>query len=201
LFSIASEDAAKKKISPKDRKVTILHFGRMLRWFGPLEPNPKSSRHDIIHRMRSTLELKYFHGDISSDEAKRRLRGLPNGTFLIRFSGEAGYFVLSRMVGGQFKEGRVEFNTKGFTIDKKNYFPTLSKFVTKLRDNLGVQQICVGSKYGELFTPPFPDAKPTETVTEEKKKSSDTTGGGEKKKKKKKRRETASNCYKLTFDK
>jgi len=123
------------------------------------------------------LELKYFHGDISSDEAKRRLKGLPNGTFLIRFSGEAGFFVLSRMVGGQFKEGRVEYSAaKGFTIDKKNFFPSLSKFVTKLRDNLGVQQICVGSKYGELFTPPFPEEKPTETLTEDKKKNSDAPG-------------------------
>jgi len=117
---------------------------------------------------------------------KEGLEDYQMALFLIRFSGEAGYFVLSRMVGGAFKEGRVEFCSKGFTIDKKNYFPTLSKFVTKLRDNLGVQQICVGSKYGELFTPPFPDSKPTESIAESNKNSEP---GGEKKKKKKKKKD------------
>eukprot|EP01088_Endostelium_zonatum_P016889 TRINITY_DN474_c0_g1_i1.p1 TRINITY_DN474_c0_g1~~TRINITY_DN474_c0_g1_i1.p1 ORF type:complete len:623 (-),score=136.92 TRINITY_DN474_c0_g1_i1:97-1965(-) len=184
LLSIATEDSQKKKISLSDRRVSIIKFGSILKWFGPLvdPPGTKSrSKEGVIKRIKDVLKLKYFHGDISSEEARRRLRSFPEGTFLMRFSGEPGMFVISRVSEGKCKEGRILFVAgQGFTVDRRTYYSSLSRFVTKEQTKLGINSICAGSKYADFFTPITDETEESDEDKEE---------TDEKEKKEKKERE------------
>jgi len=105
------------------------------------------------------LKLTYFHGDIDRAEAKAKMKGTPEGTFLIRFSGQPGLYVFSSIKGNEFKEGRIVYEPdRGFSFAQHSgthYYPTLHSFVSKQHAKLGMKVVCGGSKYEELFATPL----------------------------------------------
>jgi len=143
LLSPAAGNQAKPLT--KDRYVTITDFGNMLDWFGPLDM-ATNKKDNILVRIRETLKLTYFHGHIGNAEANRRLATLPNGSFLVRFSGESGKYVLSRIVGGGFTEGRIIYTPgKGFCIPGSvTYCKSLSKFIVKHHQKLNLKKYMHG---------------------------------------------------------
>lgn len=59
----------------------------------------RCARQVILDKIRSLLQKRFFHGDISTREAETRLAGKGVGTFLVRFSTSApGRCVLSSSV-------------------------------------------------------------------------------------------------------
>eukprot|EP01090_Pellita_catalonica_P014663 TRINITY_DN3793_c0_g1_i1.p1 TRINITY_DN3793_c0_g1~~TRINITY_DN3793_c0_g1_i1.p1 ORF type:complete len:617 (-),score=94.05 TRINITY_DN3793_c0_g1_i1:103-1833(-) len=143
----------------KDRTVTISNFGQILDWFGPLVKCNSKGKNAFLTRVSRTLKLTYFHGLIGGGEAARRLQNLPGGTFLVRFSGTAGFYVLSRKVSdSDFMEGRILYEPgKGFTVDRQVYFSKLQSFIVKHKEPLKLSTMCGGSQYKKLFNPVHPE--------------------------------------------
>jgi len=102
------------------------------------------------------LTYPWFHGDIDAVEAGRRLRGMPEGTFLIRFSLTVpGSYTISRVVDcekDQVANSRIKFVPgKGFTVEDRKFFDTLTHLIHSLKNQLGLTHACGGSQYVELF--------------------------------------------------
>eukprot|EP01088_Endostelium_zonatum_P019898 TRINITY_DN708_c0_g1_i1.p1 TRINITY_DN708_c0_g1~~TRINITY_DN708_c0_g1_i1.p1 ORF type:complete len:657 (+),score=150.04 TRINITY_DN708_c0_g1_i1:195-2165(+) len=188
----------------RERTVGIMWFGSILKWLGPLTYAPDAPEKDFLKRIVSTLKLSYFHGDIDRMEAKAKMKGTPEGTFLIRFSGQPGLYVFSLIKGNEFKEGRIAYEAdRGFSAQHTggHSYPTLHSFVSKQHAKLGMKVVCGGSKYEELFLAlePVPqvaagrkeDDKAKKEKKEEKKeekgedKDANSEDGKDKKKKKK----------------
>jgi hypothetical protein len=89
---------------PRDeQQVSLESFAKMLHWFGPLaEPS-------VLDRIHDLLRERYFHGEISSQEAERRMGGEKKGTFLLRFSSrDLGCYALTVVDGkGALKHYRI----------------------------------------------------------------------------------------------
>jgi len=127
--------------------VTIQQFSDFLRWFGPLDEN-------MMKRVTSLLKHDWFHGDISAQEAQRRLtRAKKKGTFLMRFSaGSPGNFALSVLTSKGIQHLRVkQVVGKGFQVSGGSVYPTLQELVKKTK--AGIKTPCKGSKYAFVFRP------------------------------------------------
>jgi len=139
----------------RDLIVDINWFGSVLMWFGPLQQAaPRGST--ILDEIRIMLTYPWFHGDIDAVEASRRLRGMPEGTFLIRFSLTVpGSYTISRVVDcekDQVANSRIKFVPgKGFTVEDRKFFDTLTSLIHSLKNQLGLTHACGGSQYVELF--------------------------------------------------
>jgi len=68
----------------QDPPVTLLRFSLILKWFGDL----KNNNSNIIDNIYHIVEKKWFHGDISREEANDLLtkKKRKAGTFLVRLS-------------------------------------------------------------------------------------------------------------------
>jgi len=138
-----------------DLIVDINWFGSVLMWFGPLKQGePRGTT--ILDEIRTMLTYPWFHGDIDAGEAGRRLRGMPEGTFLIRFSLTVpGSYTISRVVDSekdQVANSRIKYVPgKGFTVEDRKFFDTLTSLIHSLKNQLGLTHACGGSQYVELF--------------------------------------------------
>jgi len=83
--------------------VSIEEFGNIMKWFGPMM-DPNEIENNFVYRMQNLLTKRWFHGDISLQEAQARLAGTEPGTFLLRFSSNPGQFALSKMIENLSKE-------------------------------------------------------------------------------------------------
>lgn len=73
--------------------VHLERFGQVLAWFGPFLDEDQVS---FLDRIEDTLAQKWFHGEISIQDADERLDGAQPRTYLVRFSSnERGAFTLS----------------------------------------------------------------------------------------------------------
>jgi len=148
---------ATKKVSP--HVVNIEHFGRVLQWFGPFEDSPS-----FLDKICEILQEKWFHGDVSKDEAENslKMKGLQVGTFLVRLSSsKAGQFTISR-VNKQKKmlHQRIDYDPDtGFCIKLNTTQGTstirakesLREFLGRLSKPCQLERPCDGSKYEALF--------------------------------------------------
>jgi len=137
--------------------VYIEEFGNVLKWFGPMM-DPNEIENNFISRMQNLLTKRWFHGDISLQEAQTRLAGSEPGTYLIRFSSNPGQYALSKMIENLNKEHvivhiRILHSPGGkynFTLDGKIYdFDSLDELVKS--PILNLSKPCAGSKYYAQF--------------------------------------------------
>jgi len=70
--------------------VSVQNFEKFLRWFGPIEPG-----FGLLAQVREILKLKFFHGDISPEQAEDILRSVKPRSYLVRFSKEPGQVSIS----------------------------------------------------------------------------------------------------------
>jgi len=145
-----------KSILVKNERELVLieEFGNLLKWFGPVQP----SNDNFLTTMQTLFTKKWFHGDISQEQAETRLAGADPGTYLIRFSSNPGSFALSKMIENHNHERvivhiRISHQSKGkysFVLDDKTYeFDSLLALVKSNILNLG--HAAPGSKYYAQF--------------------------------------------------
>lgn len=141
-----------KNTDSKGTKVNIQMFGDILDWFGGMETKDGDT---VLDRIRGTLENKWFHGDLSSHEAARRLRDQVTGTFLVRFTTSPDYpgaFTITRVADGrQISNIRVIQDQNGFYVNKKDVYPTLDHLILEMRDSFNLKHPCEGSRFRPLF--------------------------------------------------
>lgn len=132
--------------------VNIKKFGDVLSWFGPMVPKERQ----ILHTIKDRLEKEWFHGDVSREEAQRRLHDKDPGTFLVRFNSSIpGAFTLDKLTPqGTIVSARILQNRQGcFHVEDEpfNCFPELTTFIDKLWERMGLTFPCAGSRFQSLF--------------------------------------------------
>ena len=82
--SFVNIEPLKEIICQEGNKITMAHFSRLYKWFGPWFKFDESR--DIIQKIIELTRKDWFHGFISKDTAMCRLNNRSLGTFLIRLS-------------------------------------------------------------------------------------------------------------------
>jgi len=75
-------------------EVSIVRFGKILDIFGPLDT-------ELLDRMFGFMSEKWFHGDMTKEEAYELLSDKPIGQYLVRFSSTTSAFVISVVKSGR----------------------------------------------------------------------------------------------------
>lgn len=107
--------------------------------------------------MQALCTKRWFHGDITQEQAETRLAGTDPGTFLIRLSSNAGSFALSKMIENHNHERvivhvRISHRTNKYTFvldEETHQFDSLDDLVKDPVLSLG--NACPGSKYYAQF--------------------------------------------------
>lgn len=133
---------------PRDeQQVSLESFAKMLHWFGPLaEPS-------VLDRIHDLLRERYFHGEISSQEAERRMGGEKKGTFLLRFSSrDLGCYALTVVDGkGALKHYRITHSPGSPYAIGKVECPSLDALIKRYNKELNLKRPCPGSPYEPMF--------------------------------------------------
>eukprot|EP01097_Dermamoeba_algensis_P005996 TRINITY_DN3774_c0_g1_i1.p1 TRINITY_DN3774_c0_g1~~TRINITY_DN3774_c0_g1_i1.p1 ORF type:complete len:520 (+),score=48.87 TRINITY_DN3774_c0_g1_i1:147-1706(+) len=92
-----------KEVFADKGKVKLVHFGRMLHWYGPLTRGQDSFLEKVFSLLSAHIKvgsrmLYYFHGDITQEKAENILHEAEDGTFLVRFSKVPGCFSISHTI-------------------------------------------------------------------------------------------------------
>jgi len=115
----------------KKEHVQIERFGQVVNWFGPLKQT--EARWTILDNIRYLLKQKWFHGDISSAEATKKVSRSPPGTFLVRFSTNAmGAFTSTIQTDKGVLHVRIFRNAQGkfyLSNEKDKTFATLHDLI------------------------------------------------------------------------
>jgi len=148
LFSHVSESETEKERI----KVGLEQFGKLLHWFGPMDvPEGDEKRpHKITESIRLTCSERWFYGDITIDQAKKELKFLPVGYFLVRFSeSQPGFYTLSQLSPeNKVVNKRIKHSLGGpFVYDNKN-FSSLKELIEKSE---GFTNPCTSFMYKKIF--------------------------------------------------
>ena len=85
-----------KDLMCKDQVVNIEKWASVCSWFGPVSTPDDGC--NLLNSLQKTLKQRWFHGDITQEEAEDRLLNQPKGTFLVRFSSSSpGCFTISHI--------------------------------------------------------------------------------------------------------
>jgi len=150
---LAEVFAAPSRRGQTDNKayVHIETFGRMLNWFGPIgDPEAVAWDITILDGIRKTLENKWFHGDVTTQQAVTLLNGQPDKTFLIRFSSIDGFYTVSIINGRKILHMRIKHTPGQPYIIDGDEFASLQDLVAEKNYTLP----CPGHKYNHIFDPP-----------------------------------------------
>src|SRR3990167_1413706 len=131
----------------KSKIVDITRFGQVCAWFGPLEAS------DFLDKVVRTLKEKWFHGDVTQEQAEDRLTDQPKGSFLVRFSSSApGCFTISHISKKQqLCHQRVTYiPSKGFEFWNVHY-QSLRELIKEQRKKHYFVSPCGGSPYQKIF--------------------------------------------------
>eukprot|EP01118_Nematostelium_gracile_P016010 TRINITY_DN6548_c0_g1_i1.p1 TRINITY_DN6548_c0_g1~~TRINITY_DN6548_c0_g1_i1.p1 ORF type:complete len:624 (-),score=147.44 TRINITY_DN6548_c0_g1_i1:22-1893(-) len=82
-----------------DGQVSLVRFGKILDIFGPLD-------REFLDRIFGFMSEKWFHGDMTKEEAYELLSDKPIGCYLVRFSSTQSSFVISVVVQAKTGGGR-----------------------------------------------------------------------------------------------
>jgi hypothetical protein len=119
-FRALKEILAEKSIDGSKFIVKMSRFNQVTMWFGPFFVMHEQVW-TILEEIHIVWSKDWFHGDISKEEAEKRLMHRVSGTFLIRLSTTTpDYPFTISMVGNQHrrilhKPGTLEYSLKGST--------------------------------------------------------------------------------------
>jgi len=135
----------------KSKIVKITRFGQVCAWFGPLQNGNDTTV--LLENITSILKEKWFHGDLTQQEAEDRLGDQTKGTFLIRFSSSSpGCFTISHWnKNKQLCHQRVtHVPGRGFYFWDSQY-DSLRELIKDQRKKQYFVSPCPGSSYQKLF--------------------------------------------------
>jgi len=137
----------KSVLVDSNEKVNVEQFAKVLEWFGPMQDL------SILDAVEDLLKKSWFHGDISSQDAEKKLTAQKKGTFLIRFSArEPGNYAVSVVSqGGRLKHYRVYHKPGINYMIGDTECTSLDEIVSKYHQNLYLKFACPGSPYQEIF--------------------------------------------------
>jgi len=137
----------KAVVADDNEKVSIESFSRVLDWFGPM------SGLSILDDIQDLLKKDWFHGEISSQTAEKRLGKGKKGTFLVRFSArDPGCFAISVVSqGGRLKHYRIYHKPGLDYLIGKTECSSLNEIVTKYHKDLFLKTACPGSPFTDIF--------------------------------------------------
>lgn len=140
-------DGPRGRSSKDVEYVDLEKFGKVLSYFGPIEDPSSENGSSILDRMLSLLRSKWFHGDITTEEAQEILGGKSGNTFLIRFSSVGGMYTLSLMTPSRkILHQRIKRVDGCYLVEGVKY-ESLQQFL----DAKNLTEACPGSKYEHLF--------------------------------------------------
>jgi len=140
------------KDSNSENWVNVEKFGQILHWFGPLGKDSQ-----VLDQIYNTLKHDWFHGDIPTGEAVRRLQGQKSGCFLVRFSNNPshpGCYTISR-VSSRKTVAHIRIlhsPSEGFSLNDDNQFEALEELVAAVSSRLDLRFPCPGSTYSHIFS-------------------------------------------------
>jgi len=150
------------------KTMDIERFGLILQWFGPL-CSTNQNRGAFFDRIESTVKNKWYHGELTSQEAENILLAQNEKgkyDFLVRASLNPQYpFSMSRIEGAkskrQFAHYRIAYSrsTGEFTmifeskagLKQEIRSDSLASFVKTARSTLGLKKPIASTKYGHIF--------------------------------------------------
>jgi len=95
-----------------DEGISTTLIDALLQWVKTLDPDLQS-RGYLIKQILKIVSQKWFHGFITSDQARELLVKFPKGSFLVRFSSQPGCFTLSAVVSTYIYHWRILSLKKG----------------------------------------------------------------------------------------
>jgi len=136
-----------------DDIVDLEQFGRVVDWFSPFDIHTNNNNNNFfLDRIRKLIMKGWFHGDITADEAQRKLIYMPPGSFLVRFSERTnGYYAISSIGSdNQIKHQRIQHDpVKGHQYRDQWY----TQIEDIIRDASTFYIPCPGGKYSTIFDP------------------------------------------------
>jgi len=125
--------------------VTQKQFSTILDWFGPFDSAFSS-------RIRDTLALPYFFGDINASQASIFLQPHHKKTFLVRFSSQPGEYTISAKPDDK-QITNVRITKKGnYYVLGKHETTNLDKLINLIKKEYKLKHECKGSKYAKIFS-------------------------------------------------
>eukprot|EP01088_Endostelium_zonatum_P000466 TRINITY_DN1072_c0_g1_i16.p1 TRINITY_DN1072_c0_g1~~TRINITY_DN1072_c0_g1_i16.p1 ORF type:complete len:105 (-),score=12.48 TRINITY_DN1072_c0_g1_i16:115-429(-) len=101
---------------------------------------------DKMHQFLSETS-RHYHGKISDEEAKERLTGKEENSYLIRDSGRApGKITISYIKNGKVKNKRVTVRAEGYEYEGKLY-----KTITELIGKSKLREVCIHPTAGPFM--------------------------------------------------
>jgi len=136
-----------KAVLAVDERVTLEQFAKILEWFGPL------TGLQILDSVEDLLKKNWFHGNLSSQDAEKKLSKQKKGTFLVRFSArEPGSYALSAVSqGGRMKHYRVYHKPGIQYMIGETECSSLDEILSKYHKELFLKAACPGSPYQDIF--------------------------------------------------
>ncbi|ELR16181.1 protein kinase domain containing protein [Acanthamoeba castellanii str. Neff] len=129
--------------------VTLERFSAILEWFGPFAKGKK-----LLQNVVSTIKIKGFYGDATSDQMGIVFAGKSVGTYLIRFSAQhPGFFTITTLTSrDNLQNYRVSHAPgKAYWLTEDKSFPSLRKLVKHYKAELSLKTPFTGSKYSQLL--------------------------------------------------
>ncbi|KAL6078949.1 Dual specificity protein kinase [Balamuthia mandrillaris] len=141
--------------------VSVVRFGQVLDWFGPIRYRRRGSPScDLLDMIAEVLSQEWFHGDITAPAAQDALAGKPPGTFLVRFTTNdsfPGCFTITRLCSsGSPSHIRIMHTEKGFSVSEDLTFERLGGVVDCLWKRLNLGEPLCNSPYRSIFDTPIP---------------------------------------------
>merc|ERR1711941_44405 len=108
---------------------------------------------NILDDIQDLLKKEWFHGEISSQVAEKKLSAEKKGTFLVRFSArDPGCYAISVIGSGkQMKHFRVYHKPGLSYLVGTTECAKLEDFITQYSKNLGLKYMCPGSPFKSIF--------------------------------------------------
>jgi len=128
--------------------VQLERYGRLWMWLGPLRLDPL-----FLELPYQLVRQTWFHGEITSEEAERRILNSRRGTYLVRFSTtNPGHYSITVMKRNAVSHFRVQ-HQPGCTFQLGRYeTATLFELLEQAAKELGLVYPLTGSQFERVFS-------------------------------------------------
>jgi len=134
-------------VTNENETVQVEEFAKVLGWFGPM-----SDVYGMLDRLTRLLSHRWFHGDVTAQQAEQLLMGRPPSTFLVRFSSTGGNFSISVLRGNsRIEHYRIRHMPERGYLFQGQTWSHVDALITDNADKLGLLHPCPGSKFEHLF--------------------------------------------------